>query len=211
MVSPPAPAAEPRLPHADGITRHRSLHPPVGLRARGAHTLYLGLGSNLGDRLAMLNLALRRLGEVMVILRVSPLYETAPLGFAEQPDFLNLVLEARTDLAPRAVLTRAKAIERALGRPAAEPRRFGPRRIDIDLLLYDDLVLSETGCPDGLDLCLPHPRLHERAFVLAPLADIAPRLVHPQLGQTIAALRARVGDDGVRRVIPELGITAPMP
>jgi 2-amino-4-hydroxy-6-hydroxymethyldihydropteridine diphosphokinase len=171
----------------------------------GGHTVYLGLGANLGDRLAMLNLALRRLGELMAVRRVSPLYETAPVGYAAQPDFLNLALEARTQLAPRAVLRHIKAIERALGRPAALPRRFGPRCIDIDLLFYDGLILRETDCPDGLDLRLPHPRAHERAFVLVPLADIAPRLLHPELGETIAALRARVDDAGVRRVTGEMG------
>lgn len=168
------------------------------MSARAEHRIFLGLGSNLGDRRAILGRAVERLGEILTLVQLSPLYETAAQDLTEQPDFLNLVLEARTDLAPRAVLDSIKAIERALGRPAVDPVRHGPRTIDIDMLFYDDLVLREIDRPGLRDLCLPHPRAHERAFVLVPLSDIAPALLHPVLGVTIAALRERVGDDGVR-------------
>jgi 2-amino-4-hydroxy-6-hydroxymethyldihydropteridine diphosphokinase len=135
--------------------------------------LYLGLGANLGDRAASLWTAIERLGRVLGEVRVSPCYETAPVGFEDQPDFLNLVLVGRTGLEPRAALRLALGIERALGRQRGDGPRFGPRTIDIDLLLYGARRFNEP------DLQLPHPRLIDRAFVLGPLRDLEPALILP--------------------------------
>jgi 2-amino-4-hydroxy-6-hydroxymethyldihydropteridine diphosphokinase len=156
--------------------------------------VYLALGSNLGDRAGNLRRALQTLSEQLTIDAVSPCYETEPAYVLDQPRFYNLACRAATDLAPLDLLHDLKRLETALGR---EPGlRFGPRVIDLDLLFYNDLIL------DSAELTLPHPRLHERAFVLVPLADIAPGLVHPVLGLTIAALRDRFGDvhSSIRRV-----------
>lgn len=114
------------------------------------------------------------------MLKVSSLYETEPVDYKDQPWFLNLVCSVETDLPPQALLKLAKTIEKNLGRKLT--RRFGPRLIDIDILFYDDLVL------DSPDLIIPHPRLAERAFVLVPLKEIAPNLVHPLLEATIEEL-----------------------
>ncbi|MEX1248743.1 MAG: 2-amino-4-hydroxy-6-hydroxymethyldihydropteridine diphosphokinase [Anaerolineales bacterium] len=154
------------------------------------HRIYLGLGSNLGDRKAALDSALANLAPQVRMLQRSPIYETAPWGYTDQPDFLNQVVEAETELPPKEVLALLKATEKQLGR---QPRiRNGPREIDIDILLYDDLVLDEPG------LHLPHPNLHERAFVVAPLADIAPELVVPGQVQTIRELSASLDKSGIK-------------
>lgn len=157
---------------------------------------WLALGTNLGDRRQNLRRAVRGLAKQMTIDRLSPIYETEPWGLTEQPRFLNLCLAGRTDLAPKPLLEAIKALEKALGRQ--ERVRWGPRRIDIDILFYDDLILQEPG------LTLPHPRLAERAFVLAPLADIAPDHRHPQTGQTVAEMLAAVDQAGVRRLAEPL-------
>lgn len=149
---------------------------------------YVGLGSNLGDRAALLGEALRRLGgcEGVEVVAVSPLVDTAPEGGPPgQPRFLNAVAHLRVRLSPDALLERLLAIEQALGRVRAE--RWGPRTLDLDLLLYDDVVTR------GERLTLPHPRLHERRFVLEPLAAIAPGVVHPVLRRTAAQLLAELG------------------
>jgi len=136
-------------------------------------TVYLSLGSNLGDRRANLERALQRLRELpgMRISKVSSVYRTAPIGIQEQPDFMNLAVEAHTTASPQELLRSAKDIERRLGRTGGE--HWGPRIIDIDILLYNAYNIN-----DG-DLVIPHPRLHERAFVMVPLADIAPDLTLP--------------------------------
>lgn len=158
------------------------------------HTIYLGLGTNLGDRTANLQAAIAGLAEKLVMTAVSSLYQTPPWGLTDQPDFLNLCLAAQTDLTPEELLTFVKNLEVALGRQPAE--RWGPRLIDIDILFYaNQLVETET-------MTIPHPRLAERAFVLRPLADIAPDFVHPVLGETIVALAAKVGDEGIRPFAP---------
>ncbi|MEP7355985.1 MAG: 2-amino-4-hydroxy-6-hydroxymethyldihydropteridine diphosphokinase [Anaerolineales bacterium] len=149
-------------------------------------TVYLALGTNLGDRAANLRLARAALSPDFTLEAVSSIYETEPAYVLDQPRFYNQVLRATTALTPLAALRRLKAIEADLGRTAGT--RFGPRLIDLDLLLYGAVELATS------ELTLPHPRLAERPFVLIPLAEIAPTLVHPDLGLTMAALRDRLGD-----------------
>jgi 2-amino-4-hydroxy-6-hydroxymethyldihydropteridine diphosphokinase len=151
------------------------------------HRVYLGLGSNLGDRDAHLAAAIRALVDVGTVERVSSVYDTAPMLITDQPRFHNIVAQVATDLAPLSLLHAVKQIERQLGRQQGP--RYGPRVIDIDLLFYDDLTLNAPG------LTLPHPRLAERRFVLAPLAEIAPTLAHPGLGMNITELLARLPAD----------------
>ena len=155
---------------------------------------YVGLGSNLGDRSAHLLLGLSALSRLPQthLLRLSPVYETEPVG-PPQPPYLNLVAELETGLAPRALLLEMLRIERALGRERRE--RWGPRTLDLDLLLYGDLVLEEEG------LTVPHPRLHERAFVLVPLLDLLPEGRHPLLGQSFRELLASLDTSGVRPLV----------
>lgn len=153
--------------------------------------LYLALGSNLGDRRANLQSALQALLPAVLVRRASPVYETPPWGLTEQPAFLNMVVEAETGLPPLDLLAHLKRLETQLGRLPSV--RYGPRSIDMDILFYDDLVLDSPG------LTIPHPRLHERAFVLVPLADLAPDLVHPRLGQTVRDLLTAVDASGIVR------------
>jgi 2-amino-4-hydroxy-6-hydroxymethyldihydropteridine diphosphokinase len=144
-------------------------------------TIYLSLGSNLGNRARNIYDALRRLGSHIRIDKISSLYETEPVGITDQPWFLNLVCRGETDLTPEALLDVAKTIEREMGRQKGV--RFGPRLIDIDILLYGNLVL------DLPQLKIPHPRLHERGFVLIPLGELAPHLFHPALKRDVTQLR----------------------
>ncbi|WP_035106731.1 2-amino-4-hydroxy-6-hydroxymethyldihydropteridine diphosphokinase [Desulfovirgula thermocuniculi] len=138
---------------------------------------YIGLGSNMGDKKAGILRALEELGKTpgVALLRVAPLYRTAPVGYTDQDWFVNTVAEIDTALSPRELLAACLEIERRLGRVRGV--RWGPRVIDLDLLLYGDLVVDEP------DLAVPHPRMHERAFVLVPLADLAPDLVVPGRGK----------------------------
>ena len=148
-------------------------------------TAYLGLGSNLGNRLAFLRGGRDRLITHfdITLLHSSGVYETAAVGGpADSPPYLNAVLAIETPLSPRDLLAASLAVEEEFGR--TRPAEWAPRTLDIDLLLYGDTVIDEDG------LQLPHPRLHERAFILAPLCEIAPDQVHPVLHQTIRALSA---------------------
>lgn len=145
------------------------------------HTLFLALGSNLGDRRQFLRRAIRQISQkVGPVVRASSIYETKPVGYKNQRDFLNMVLHLQTDLKPQVVLKITQKIEHDLGR--VRTIKNGPRTIDIDLLLYDRLILKDP------DLLIPHPRMHERRFVLEPLAEISPRKRHPVLKKTVASL-----------------------
>ena len=142
--------------------------------------IYIALGTNLGDRLANLRSAIESFAPELRVTRESTIYETPPWGFTDQPAFLNMVIEAETNLDPRALLVYLKKKEDELGR--VKNFRNGPRLIDLDILFYDDLIMNEEN------LIIPHPRLHQRAFVLMPLADIAPELEHPLIEKTIIEL-----------------------
>lgn len=155
-----------------------------------AHTIFLSMGSNLGDRLTNLQDAIRSLPPNIQLLSQSQIYETEPWGYTEQPAFLNLVIKANTELSPKNVLTFIKDIEVALGRKATF--RYGPRLIDLDILLYDDLVLNSPG------LTIPHPRLCDRGFVLIPLSEIAPDFTHPGNRKTIQQLLSTIDTTGIK-------------
>ena len=150
--------------------------------------VYLGLGSNEGDRLQHCREALKRLKESADIrlLRVSSAYETEPVGEGYEGWFINAVAEAETDLDPLSLLRKLKRIEEEMGRSS---QTITPNRpIDLDLLLYGDLLLETEA------LSIPHPRLHERRFVLEPLSELAPDLVHPRIGKTMEALSENLSD-----------------
>ena len=149
-------------------------------------TVYLGLGSNLGDREANLKKALESLSGQVRIETVSAIYETEPVGYEDQPWFLNLVCCGETELEPPDLLLFVKGIEARMDRE--ESFRNAPRTIDIDILFYGDRVI-ETD-----DLTIPHPRVAERGFVMVPFAKIAPALVHPKNGKTINDLLSELDD-----------------
>lgn len=154
-------------------------------------TVYLGLGSNLGDRHRNIGKAIELLSEKVHMEAISSTYETEPVGYDDQPCFLNAVCRVSTSLEPRQILLLAKEIEAKLGR---EPTfRNGPRVIDIDILLYDSQVM------DTPDLTIPHPRLTQRAFVLVPLAELAPDLVHPVSGKNVAELMRATDSSGIKK------------
>ncbi len=164
-------------------------------------TVYLALGSNLGDRAANLAAAQQRLAPQVRITLASPVYETAPMYVTDQPAFLNMVLRAQTALGPWELLRHIKSVEAEMGRDLEGGLRFGPRPIDIDILFYGELVMYAP------ELEIPHPRIAERAFVLAPLADIAGGLQHPAIPRSVDDLLAAVpGRDTVVRTGTELPV-----
>jgi len=154
--------------------------------------VYLALGSNLGDREVNLRLARESLSPQVHIVQQSPIYITPPWGYTDQPEFLNQVVEVETALDPLPLLHFLKDIEIEMGR--VETFRNGPRLIDLDILFYGQRIIEEK------DLCIPHPRLQERAFVLVPLNDLAPNFFHPVLGESVRTLLSKVNAQGVRKL-----------
>ena len=164
------------------------------IESRNVHSIYLALGTNLGQRQENLEQAIKRLAPGITVLETSKLYETAPAYVVDQPAFLNMVLKGKTTLSPQNLLTYLKRIEDEMGRE--QTIRYGPRIIDVDIIFYDDWIVFTP------DLQIPHPRLAERGFVLYPLADIAADMVHPVFNQTIRELAdALSAEDGILRVI----------
>ncbi|HLK65689.1 MAG TPA: 2-amino-4-hydroxy-6-hydroxymethyldihydropteridine diphosphokinase [Bryobacteraceae bacterium] len=156
-------------------------------------TIYLSLGSNVGDRESHLRLAIERLAAPgLVVLRTSAIYETEPVEYTAQRWFLNLVVEGETSLFPKQLLTRTARIERELGRVRTVAK--GPRTIDIDILLYGKAVVETEN------LQIPHPRMGERRFVLAPLAELAPELRHPVTHKSIREMLDAAPGQKMRRL-----------
>ncbi|HEY5095964.1 MAG TPA: GTP cyclohydrolase MptA [Candidatus Eremiobacteraceae bacterium] len=155
------------------------------------HQVAIAVGSNLGDRQGNIASALARLRSYVDLTHVSSTYDTVPVGVGQQPEFLNLACVGTTTLSPLDLRAALEAVERFVGR--RQNGRLGPRAIDLDLLLYDDLILNSD------ELSIPHPGMTERAFVLVPLAEIAPDLLHPVAGKRVADLASSVDASGVRR------------
>ena len=144
------------------------------------HIIFLGLGSNVGDKEQNLEKAIEKLGEKISDIQVSKFYETEPWGYTQQDRFLNAAIRGRTILAPSGLLKFVKTVEGRVGRVARF--KWGPREIDIDILFYDDLVYEDKF------ITIPHPFLHERKFVLEPLMDLDPNFVHPIFKKTVRQL-----------------------
>lgn len=162
----------------------------------GEDSVYLGLGSNLGDKADNCRRALELISASAhtQLVAISSFYKTAPVGYLEQDWFINCAVRVNTILPPHKLRQFLQGIEGQMGRVRTFP--MGPRLIDIDILLYGDMVISEG------DLTIPHPRLHERAFVLVPLAELAPELSHPILHKTIRQLLDKKGTEGVEPYLP---------
>jgi 2-amino-4-hydroxy-6-hydroxymethyldihydropteridine diphosphokinase len=161
------------------------------------HRVYIGIGSNLGDRRANTIEAIARMKALpgTKIVRSSSLYESEPLGDAKTW-FVNSVIELETELLPDQLLKKLKAIEEAMGRKRVKGKRWGSRVIDLDILLSEQEVIDKRS------LKVPHPEMHKRRFVLLPLAELAPHLVHPALGQSVSAMLATVKDQKRVMLLP---------
>jgi 2-amino-4-hydroxy-6-hydroxymethyldihydropteridine diphosphokinase len=157
------------------------------------HIVYLALGTNLGDRLANLKQAISALTPQLEVKAKSQVYETPPWGFEDQPKFLNQVIKANTYLDPEPLLKHLKRLEVALGRKESFPN--GPRLIDLDILFYDDLVMDKPS------IVIPHPRLQERGFVLLPLMEIAPNLVHPVNKKSVREMAEMCNVEGIEKFV----------
>lgn len=151
--------------------------------------IFLGIGSNLGDREASLQEAVEMISGKVRILKVSSLYETEPVGYLDQPWFLNLVLEGETDLLPRELLSFTQSVEQAMKR--VKTIRWGPRTIDVDILLYEGVTM------DSPELTIPHPRMKERNFVMVPLLEIAPEILID--GEPAAGILSRLNGEEIRK------------
>lgn len=156
------------------------------------HSTFISLGSNLGDRLDNLNQALDHLPPLVIVLEISPVYETPPWGYEDQSPFLNQVIKAHTALSPFDLLSYLKKTEIVVGRQPTF--RYGPRVIDLDILFYDQLVMETP------QLTIPHPHLSTRAFVLVPLADIDPELRHPVTGETVREMLAHLDKRDIKPI-----------
>jgi len=161
------------------------------------HRAYIGIGSNLGDRKANILEATDRVGKLPAtrIMRASSLYESEPLGDAKTW-FVNSVIELETEFPPDELLKRLKGIEKAMGRKRVKGKRWGSRIIDLDILLCDKEIVEKRT------LKIPHPEMHKRRFVLLPLAELAPHVLHPHLGQSVSALLATVRDEKRVTLLP---------
>ncbi len=174
---------------------------PPGLQVQvmdSRERVFIGIGSNRGSRRKNCLFAMKSLNEApeLRLIRTSPFYETPPWGLPGQRPFINAVIEARTTLGPYGLLTYLKRLERRLGRERG--RRWGPRVIDLDILFFGRRVI------DGPCLTVPHPRLHERAFVMVPMVDIAPDFIHPLFNESIRGLIGGPGGGArVKRLIPD--------
>ena len=157
------------------------------------HIVYLALGTNLGDRLANLKQAISALTPQLEVKAKSQVYETPPWGFEDQPKFLNQVIKANTYLDAEPLLKHLKRLEVALGRKESFPN--GPRLIDLDILFYDDLVMDKPS------IVIPHPRLQERGFVLLPLMEIAPNLVHPVNKKSVREMAELCNLEGIEKFV----------
>ncbi|HSO20557.1 MAG TPA: 2-amino-4-hydroxy-6-hydroxymethyldihydropteridine diphosphokinase [Desulfosarcina sp.] len=162
----------------------------------GMHTVFLSVGSNMGDKLenCLMGIDALTASGAGRLLAVSRFFRTSPVDYTDQDWFVNAAVKIATRLSPDDLLAELLAIQRGMGRKA-DAIRFGPRVLDLDILLYDDRIIRVA------DLEIPHPRMHKRAFVLQPICDIDPAIVHPVLGRTAADLLAGL-DDADQRVIP---------